>query len=58
MKHFDFIIKFESGQATDEEVVAGFQAMIDDGTVWQLQGSYGRLAQELINCGECHAKTN
>jgi len=33
--------------------VAMFQEMINDGTVWQLQGSYGRTAQALIAGGIC-----
>lgn len=53
LKHFNFIIAFEEGAASYEEVVEGFQAMIDDGTVWSLQGSYGRFAVDLINRGEC-----
>ena len=53
MNHIDFIIAFESGQASDEEIIAGFQAMIDDGTVWSLQGTYGRLAIDMINRGDC-----
>lgn len=53
MKHFNFIIAFEDGSASFEEIVAGFQAMIDDGTVWSLQGIYGRIAMDLIGRGLC-----
>ena len=31
-----------------------FQEMIDDGSVWKLQGSYGRMATALIEDGHCH----
>jgi hypothetical protein len=55
MNHLDFILAFESGECTDEELVNGFQAMIDDGTCWSLQGVYGRTAQSLIEQGHCHA---
>ena len=53
----DFIMRFESGEATEEEIIEGFQEMIDSGVVWQLQGSYGRTANDLIEAGLCrHAK--
>lgn len=54
MNHLDFIIAFESGQASEEEIIAGFQALIDDGTIWHLQGTYQRVAHTLIESGECH----
>ena len=53
MKHMNFIIAFESGEASYEEIYKGFQAMIDDGTVWSLQGIYGRIAMDMINRGVC-----
>lgn len=53
MNHLDFIIKFESGETDFEEVIEGFQSMIDDGTVWELQGFYGRTAMDLIDSGQC-----
>ncbi len=54
--HLDFIMAFEGGELTDEQLIHGFQAMIDDGTVWQLQGMYGRTANALIEQGLCHAR--
>ncbi len=54
MDHLNFIMAFESGEITDEdELIKGFQQMIDDGTVWQLQGNYGRMAKALIESGRC-----
>lgn len=53
MDHFNFIMDYEEGGCSEEEIVAGFQRMIDDGTVWQLQGSYGRTAAALIESGQC-----
>ena len=53
MNTVDFIIAYESGEATEEQVIENFQRMIDDGTVWQLQGSYGRMAAALIEAGHC-----
>ena len=49
----DWIMKYEDGQLDDEEIIEGFQQMIDDGTVWQLQGCYGRMAVRLIEAGQC-----
>ena len=56
MSTFDivgFILAFESGEASNDEVIEGFQHLIDTGTVWSLQGSYGRTAQNLIERGLC-----
>jgi len=43
----------ENGEMTDEEVVELFQSMIDDGSIWKFQGSYGRMAMDLITNGSC-----
>lgn len=52
----DFIMALEcDGDLTEEEVIDGFQHLIDDGSVWNLQGSYGRMAASLIERGYCHA---
>ncbi len=54
--HLDFIIAYEGGDIDDDEVIIeGGQAIINDGLVWQLQGSWGRLASNLIEAGVCHA---
>ena len=37
-----------------EQVVEAWQHLIDTGTVWQLQGSFGRYATHLIEQGICH----
>ena len=50
----DFIMDYESGNLSDEEIIKGFQEMIDSGLVWQLQGSYGRTAVNLIENGLCN----
>ena len=53
--HLNFIIGYEGGDIHDEqEVIDGFQAMINDSTVWNLQGSYGRTAAALIDAGACN----
>lgn len=48
-----FVLDFEAGELDEEQVIAGFQHLIDDGTVWHLQGSYGRTAVALIAEGLC-----
>ncbi len=49
----DWIIEYENGELSHAEVVAGFQEMINSGEVWRLQGSYGRVARQLIEDGFC-----
>ena len=36
------------------DVVEAYQHLIDNGVVWQLQGSYGRNAAMMIEEGLCH----
>ena len=49
-----FIMAYEMGEINDHDVIVdGFQHMIDSGTVWSLQGSYGRTARALIDNGFC-----
>lgn len=55
-KEFDlvgFIMDYECGDIEEDRLIDGFQRMIDDGTVWQLQGHYGRTAVALIEAGLC-----
>lgn len=50
-----FIMQAESdGFDTLEEFYEGLQHMIDSGVVWQLQGSWGRVAAQAIEEGCCH----
>ena len=41
----------DTPDATDEQLVAAWQSLIDSGVVWQLQGWYGRTATRLIEAG-------
>lgn len=43
---------------TEEEYIAAWQRLIDTGVCWQLQGSFGRTAQGLIDDGICKAASN
>jgi len=47
----DKIIAFEQGELKENEIIDLFQEMINSGLVWELQGSYGRLAMNLIDNG-------
>lgn len=49
-----FIMAWESGETDDEQLIVGFQHLIDNGHAWSLQGMYGRMATALIERGFCH----
>jgi len=49
-----FMIDYEDGCLKRDDIVDGFQNLIDSGIVWQLQGFYGRMARNLIDDGYCH----
>lgn len=53
MNTLDFIMSYEGGELSDDEVIEGFQHLIDTGIVWQLQGHYGRTAAALLDAGLC-----
>lgn len=38
---------------TEELILEAWQLLIDTGTVWQLQGAFGRQAVALIEAGLC-----
>jgi hypothetical protein len=52
----DFIMAYEAGELSTQEVIDGFQQLIDSGLVWKLQGSYQRAAIDLIRAGICHGE--
>lgn len=54
MDTVSFIMAWESGETSEQETIEGFQALIDSGMVWKLQGCYGRTARALIEAGLCH----
>jgi len=52
----DFIMAYEDGSLDEDEIIVGFQKLIDNGMAWTLQGSYGRMAVSLIEAGLCTPK--
>ena len=54
----NMIIDFESGDMSMEDVITLFQHLVDTGVVWELQGSYGRLASQLIEQGLVDTRNN
>lgn len=59
MDTIDKIIAYESGQmTTEEEIIEFFQDLVDSGLAWQLQGHYGRTAQNLIDLGYITSEAN
>ena len=46
------IIAFENGELENEEVYALFQFLMDSGMIHSLQGSYQRMAEELLLAGK------
>jgi len=42
----------------EEEILGAWQHLINTGVVWQLQGSFGRMANQLIEAGACQTAQN
>jgi len=51
MSIVDRILQFEEGELNETETVELFADLIKTGTAWKLQGSYGRMANGLIDAG-------
>lgn len=46
-----WIMRYEDGELDEEDTIDLFQHLLDTGLVWQLQGSYGRMAKQMIDAG-------
>lgn len=46
-----FTLAFENNELDFDQIIEGFQRLVDTGLVWQLQGAYGRTAMTLIDQG-------
>lgn len=47
----DYIIAYEQGELRGQRVLKLFSHLIKTGKAWNLQGSYGRMAGNLIDRG-------
>ena len=47
----DKLFAYEAGELEGDEVLDLFQALVDNGWAWELQGSYGRAAVSLLKQG-------
>lgn len=49
------IIEGAEPEAYCGQIIEAWQCLIDSAVVWNLQGSYGRTAESLIERGICNA---
>lgn len=45
------LIRYEGGEMEFDEMLELFSELVKSGEAWQLQGSYGRVASDLIRDG-------
>ena len=48
------IIAFENGELDEDSTINLFQELVDSGAAWTLQGSYGRMANAMLESGLIH----
>ena len=58
MDQLSLMMQWEDGGLSDEDTILLFQSLIDSGLAWKLQGTYGRTASNLIDCGDCHVRVD
>jgi hypothetical protein len=47
------VLGYVTGQLDEDDTIAQFQASINSGLAWRLEGSYGREAMACIERGDC-----
>lgn len=55
MPNVNDLIAFKNGEMEENQFIAFVQDGIDKGWIWQLQGFYGRTANQMIQMGYCTA---
>lgn len=45
------LVRYEMGELDEEETVELFQRLVTSGLIFHLQGSYQRIAYQLLRCG-------
>lgn len=58
MSNIDKIMKYENGDLTVNEVIDLFGELLESKLAWKLQGSYGRMARQLIDHGFLDSEGN
>lgn len=56
MDNIEKLMAYEQGQLSECEAIELFQALVDSGLAWKLQGHYGRTADALIRAGRITLK--
>lgn len=52
------LTNYENGALDEEETVALFQTLVNNGMAWSLQGHYGRTARGFIDAGPVHLRAS
>jgi len=52
----DGSMAYENGELNESQTIELFSNLLRTGMAWQLQGSYGRTAADLINAGVLNAQ--
>lgn len=51
MDNIDRLMDYEQGKLSEEETIVLFQALVNSGLAWKLQGHYGRTAKAMLDAG-------